>query len=206
VATFGALGFATNYEVQLDPELAPEDDWGMHALPLGLWPSRTALEPVAIVTPAGLEPWVGMVPPARPGTLLGTPSPDAMVRLPERGQRGGAFIPVRSPEAMVPLETYMALPTPVHDLGLLLLVEFTEIVAVGADGILWRSGRIVLDKLRVTKADATGIFCEGTLLDFQAPSRVVLDPKTGAQIGGADYRDVFGINFVERPQSAPNEA
>jgi hypothetical protein len=66
-----------------------------------------------------------------------------------------------------------------HDL-LLLLTE-SEMTAVGADGIAWRSEQIASDDLKVVAIDDRGIVCTG-YDGGEFPSEFVVDPGTGTAI------------------------
>jgi hypothetical protein len=66
---------------------------------------------------------------------------------------------------------------------LLLLVRFIDIVAIGTNGIAWRSERLAVDDLQVEHATAERIVSSGDLLDTEL-TPIVLDPRTGSQIEG----------------------
>lgn len=74
---------------------------------------------------------------------------------------------------------------PARDPSLLLLASDTDLVAVGETGVAWSAKRLVLDSLRVLRANADAIVCSGDVGDRMAT--VTLSPQTGA-VWGSDYR------------------
>jgi len=67
---------------------------------------------------------------------------------------------------------------PVETPPLLLLVGLSDITAIGAQGVVWRTARLCVDDLRV----GTGGNLDGT-------ERISLDPATGVQRAGRRLRD-----------------
>jgi hypothetical protein len=72
------------------------------------------------------------------------------------------------------------------DAGLLVLVDFTEMVAYDHAGKRWRTGRISSDGIRIDETDAQGIW--GMAWDASQGKRVefFVDAKTGNCEGGVD--------------------
>lgn len=70
-----------------------------------------------------------------------------------------------------------------HDL--VYLVGFSELTAIGRDGIVWRSERLALDDLKVVRIEQGRVVCTGY---FGEPihSEVVVDPREGSRISGPD--------------------
>lgn len=77
-------------------------------------------------------------------------------------------------------------PVPARDL--LLLVRMIDIVALGPEGIAWRSARLAVDDLRVEQATAEAIVCSAWMLEDQA-DEVTLDPSTGDILEGRRLGD-----------------
>lgn len=73
----------------------------------------------------------------------------------------------------------------VIELGLLAFVGFTSIIALGAAGIAWTTGRLSWEGVRVTKIEDTML--EGTGWDAISDREVpfTVDLKTGKHTGGA---------------------
>jgi hypothetical protein len=61
---------------------------------------------------------------------------------------------------------------------LLLVIRFTDIVAIGPNGIAWRSPRLAVDDLQVLHADSSGIRCSGYFLG-DSLEEFVVDPASG---------------------------
>ncbi len=65
----------------------------------------------------------------------------------------------------------------------LLLVTFSELVALGRSGIVWRSGRVALDGLRVETVVGDELHCVADNMEGGS-DRLVLDPTSGEQTSG----------------------
>jgi hypothetical protein len=75
----------------------------------------------------------------------------------------------------------------VEGADLLLLVSFSDIIAVGRDGIAWQTPRIALDGLRVELATSQALVCSCETIEGTAT--VTLDPRSGEQMSRTDsYR------------------
>ena len=70
----------------------------------------------------------------------------------------------------------------VVDPELLLLVRFIDIVAIGVDGVAWRSPRLAVDDLRVVSTVGGIIQC--SLDNLGGSPTIALDAATGAQREG----------------------
>ena len=77
---------------------------------------------------------------------------------------------------------------------LLLLVNPVDMLAVGPDGVAWRSRDLAMDDLRVTRVTPRGIECTDDLMDPES-TRFILDPNTGRATPPGFGRDV--------PQTTP---
>jgi hypothetical protein len=64
----------------------------------------------------------------------------------------------------------------------LLLVRFIDMVALGEEGVAWRTPRIAVDDLRVVQAGSAGIEC--TCDNLGGTETITLDPRTGVQVAG----------------------
>lgn len=65
--------------------------------------------------------------------------------------------------------------------GLLLISDQSSIIAFGHDGVVWDSGRVALDDLKVVGFDGRGIVCTG-YDGGELPTEIVLDPATGRRV------------------------
>jgi hypothetical protein len=69
---------------------------------------------------------------------------------------------------------------------LLLLATFTDLTAVGTDGIAWKSARLAIDDLKVVAIDERGIVCTGDRGGVPFPDEFVIDPADGRLTSGPD--------------------
>jgi len=74
--------------------------------------------------------------------------------------------------------------TPVPEADRLLLSGFVDITALGQGGVVWRSGRLVLDDLAIVETSRDRIVCTGSIIPDVEESRVVLDAGTGQILEG----------------------
>jgi hypothetical protein len=177
------LGFATCYEATVLPGLP-----GTGVPPLQIHASHQRSHREGLVvevrgTDGGR--WTGNVQPGD-GKLSGlypTPSPDCLCVI--AGGRG-YLVPVREPATyeMVgayPIEDVRSIP----ELGLLLFVTFTDVVAYDAKGRVWSAGRVSWDGISIRSVSSEGV--HGTAWDSPEEREVgfFIDPRTGAVEGGA---------------------
>lgn len=71
---------------------------------------------------------------------------------------------------------------------LLLLVRMIDVVALGPEGIAWRSARLAVDDLRVEQATAEAIICSAWMLEDKT-EEVILDPSRGVILEGRRLGD-----------------
>ena len=74
--------------------------------------------------------------------------------------------------------------TPVPEADRLLLSGFVDITALGQGGVVWRSGRLVLDDLAIVQTSPDQIVCTGSIIPGDEVARVVLDAETGQIVEG----------------------
>ncbi|MCO1582049.1 hypothetical protein M8C13_40500 [Crossiella sp. SN42] len=182
---FQAFGFEPGYRVEVDPEFPADGNWGCPVFGYDC-DGRVAEEFVARwgssltvrVTSGGGE-WVGRFPASGVGGVDGVFACPAagqlcvvvagLAQVVEVGAPGAGAVLVRDQVAQV---------VPVLGMPLLLLVSWTDLVAIGPDGVAWESARLALDGLRVLEASAEGIRCVDDLAEI-----VVVDPVTGRTRG-----------------------
>lgn len=147
--------------------------------------SRWGAPRIVRVLPAASPEWVGMFPSCGLGGVSGvraTPSPQRVCVLVE----GRAYVVrVDAPEerAIIAQDAVEQVVSTVEP-PLLLLVRGVDIVALGAEGIAWRSPPLAGDGFRVGLVDAEGIHCTGDLL-ANGPKPIVVDPASGEVSVGA---------------------
>jgi hypothetical protein len=187
---FETFGFATSYSVDLNPE-QPGAGWGDQKRVVFRAGGNEAI--LAEVTPKGGSPWLAIDGAVAGGTpwLCATPNADVICFSAGPSEFGGRLIDVTRTESFVEFGPYGSRAFGSPELGLLLLMSDTEMVAVGDDGILWTSERLALDDLVVVSASPDGIICEGLVDDFDVPSRFTVDPATGKHLDGPDYAKGF---------------
>lgn len=183
--------FAPAYAVEIDPEFPADGQWSCGVFAFDRdgamapdFVSRWGAPRVVRVTPAASPEWVGMFPSGGLGGLSGifaTPSPERicvvvdglayLVRVTAPGR--GAVLAHDTVEQVVS----------VADSALLLLVRGIDMVALGIDGVSWRSARLAVDDLRVIGTEPEGIRCVGDLLSGDLDV-IVVDPATGHVVSG----------------------
>jgi hypothetical protein len=179
---FETFGFATNYTVELNPE-QPGGGWADR--PRVMVRPGTNEAVLAEVTPSEGAAWLA-VDGAFTGTppwLCATPNPNVVCFGAGWSEVGGRLVDVSTRETLLELDSYMPNAYGVVDLDLLLLVSYTDMVAIGADGISWESGQLAWDDLTVLGVGAEGILCEG-FFGGQQPVRFTVDPATGRGLSG----------------------
>lgn len=144
---------------------------------------------VITVEPSGERPWTAAFAAPDPGiraltALLSTPSPTGLCVI----ERGTVFLgDVRDPGGFSVVDTKGPVvgAEELTSEGLLLLLTPWEITAVGTDGVLWTTGRIAIDGLRVDEVD--GGWVRGVAdPDDEEPRDFALDLVNGHVIGGAE--------------------
>lgn len=178
-------GFEPAYEIEIDPEFAPDGEWSCPVFAFDRvgrlvddFVSRWGTPIVVRVRPGTAAEWVGQFP---AGGLVGVdgvfacPAPTQMCVVVD----GLAFlVDVGAPAQTLAVHDQVRQVVPVVGAPLLLLVSYVDIVAIGPEGIAWRSPRLALDGLRVLDACADGIRCEEATME-DSPENFVVSPTTG---------------------------
>lgn len=183
--------FEPAYEVEVGPEFPSNGDWSCPVFAFDRdgrvvdeFVSRWgALLTVRVKTGEGAE-WVGHFPAGGLGGVDGVfacPAPAQLCVVVD----GSAFLlDVEAPAAAVIAHDQVGQVVPVAGVPLLLLVRFIDIVAIGPEGVAWRSPRLALDGLRVVHAAADGIRCVADTCG-DAGEDFVVDPATGERVDRA---------------------
>jgi hypothetical protein len=135
--------------------------------------------PILAVYPSESPPWIGVfagggygVPPAAPATIIAMPDFESICVV----RTGlGCIIHVDRPEQPERVETFPVTDiyvAPEHEV--ILLADFTDLVAFGHAGKLWSSGRLAWDNLKIVGIDGTSIEMTG----FHAPRNDLRYPFT----------------------------
>jgi hypothetical protein len=198
-ARFDTHSFAPSYALEFEPEFPPDGVWtepvhafgrdGSHSTTVvARWGAPSIIQ----VTPRSGESWIGMF--ESGGLSEGVseahacPDPSRFCVI-----SGGLAYLVN---ADVPMDDAVPLLTPVmqvagiDDPALLLLVTYSELVALGRDGVAWTSGRIALDGLRVESIVGAQITCLADNLEG-GEDRLVLDASSGQQILGRRFDSIW---------------
>lgn len=181
-ATFESLGFETKYRVVVDPEtregaayaygrngkLIEEYDFDAR------WGTPLVLTVKSVAGPV----WTGAFAAGGLGTVRGvyaTPSPRHLCAIVD----GLAYVvAVDSPDrpAFIAASAVVRVQ-PVPEVPLLLLTGDTDIAGIKDDGVVWAVPRLVLDDLRVLRANAEAIVCSGDIGGHMAT--ITLTPSSG---------------------------
>jgi hypothetical protein len=159
--------FEIGFGVEVDPEFPAGGGEPPERIPPGLLRIGAVLR----ITPPGAEAW---------DIAVGTPSwwrtpvPTALAFISE--WRGYVIDVVRR-EVLLDIGGVTRIREDQRN-GLLLLATQSELTAMGVDGIVWATDRIVDEDLKVVAIDARGIVCTGDV-GTTLPHQIVIDPLTG---------------------------
>jgi hypothetical protein len=185
---FETGGFALAYDVEVDEDAAPTHCFGRNGRHVNDFDfdERWGSPLVVRISPRSASPWVGMFAAGGLGVIRGlyaSPSPHVCCVVND----GLAFlVDVNAPDQPATIAAdavVQALPAPAA--GVLLLASDTDLVAVGAAGVVWTAARLVVDNLRVLRASPDAVVCSGDVGGRMAT--ITLTPSNGA-IWGSDYR------------------
>lgn len=155
-----------------------------------------AEKPILAVAPAHGEPWIGVfhgggygVPPAAPAQVIGWPDGESLCVV-KTG--AGCLVRADDPTRTSEIEAFPitdVLSIPDHDL--VVLADFTDLIAYGADGVAWRPGRIALDDVAIIRADGEVLHVAGF---FGSVNRAefTVDLRTGRPSGAPYAFDAEG--------------
>jgi hypothetical protein len=182
--------FAPAFEVVVAPEFPGDGDWrcpffayereGVVQVASGTtWGAPTVVE----VSLADDSRWIGTFAAGGLGGTSGvfaTPDPFGLCVVND----GLAYlVDVRYPEnGAAPLHWQVEQVVEVREPSRLLLVRFIDMVALGSEGVAWRSPRLAVDDLRVVSTVDGMIEC--TLDNLGGSETITLDAVTGEQVAG----------------------
>lgn len=186
---FEGSGFETNYAVDVDPEFPGDGTWpcanyafnregSIQSEFVSPWGTPLILR----IKPDTQPEWVGMFPAGGLEQLSGvfaTPSLRALCVVVD----GLAYV-VKTDEphegARIVLN-FVRQVVAAPKWNLLLLADYTDLVALGPRGVVWRAASLTIDNLWVTGTEGAGIECKGLTLGKRdlEPTTLIVDPHTG---------------------------
>lgn len=182
--------FEPAFDVVVDPEFPGDGDWGCDVFGFGrdgaidepfrsVWGTPFVVEVLPRVSPR----WVGQYAAGGLGGLSGVyacPSPNHLCVVVD----GEAYLTdvERPRDGAVVAHDQVGQVVAVEGRPLLLLVRFIDIVALGPQGIVWKSQRLAVDDLRVVHASGDHIEC--TLDNLGGSPTITLEAATGQQVSG----------------------
>lgn len=190
VTTFEVGGFQPGYAIEVDPEFPGDGDWGCPVVGFDRdghvveeFESHWGAPVVLRVVPEGGPVWVAMLPAGGLGSASGvfaTPA-DSLVTV----VAGDVAYVI---DAQTPGVDAIVVSNGVHEVvpsedpPLLLLVRFTDMRAIGPEGLAWSTPRLCIDDLKVRRTSRSGIVC--TCDNLGGTPEIVLDPQSGLQTVG----------------------
>ncbi len=182
--------FNSAFVARLDPEFPGDGDWGCEVFHFDRngavveelrspWGTPLVVE----ITPESDARWIATLEAGGLGGLTGlyaTPSDSHLCALAD----GLAYlINAGSPaDGAMPVHHQVSQVVSVDGCDLLLLVRFIDIVALGPDGVAWRSHRLAVDGLAVVGISSEAIVC--SVDNLGGSETITLDPSTGEQLSG----------------------
>lgn len=175
------------YEMEEHPAFPPDGNWRAPTFSFDQGDVSTVpRESQALIVRVKIDDrsWVGMFAEGPWGLdgVFATPDPGRLCCV-ARGS--GYVVNVADPAAgaeFAHAATTTVTPVPAADR--LLLSGFSDIAALGQGGVVWRSGRLVLDDLEIVETSRDRIVCTGSIIPDVEEARVVLDAGTGQILEG----------------------
>jgi len=194
--TFDDLGFANDFELELEPEFPGDGDWSDSTRGFStdggsgvFLESRWGAPTIVRIRPARVPPWTASFPGGSIGSSLsgffGVPSADHLLVV---ADGWGAIVDVRSPAAPAEIlghqvhQVHQVVRVPDEDI--VLLSGLCDVTAVGRDGRLWRSPRLFLDELQIVRVEREQILCSGYSM---GTSEAIIDLRSGEKLSGPPF-------------------
>ena len=178
------------YAVTVDPEFPADGQWPapVHAFDRegrmqSDLVSRWGAPRIVQVQPAGSPEWVGFFPAGGLGGVSGVHATPSACHLCVLVDGEAYVVRVDAPAEGAVVSQGVQQVVPVAEPPLLLLVRHTDIVALGPEGVAWRSPRLAVDGLRVAGVGKSGIRCTGDLLTGD-PTSILVHTATGVVTTG----------------------
>lgn len=178
------------FEVVVGPEFPGDGEWGCPVFSFDSegriaedFESRWGPPTVIDVHPQSGERWVGSFAAGGLGGVSGAFDPPGPADLCVVVDGLAYLVDVHNPGsgAVIAHHQVWQVET-VEQPPRLLLVRPFDMVALGEDGVAWRTPRIAVDDLRVVQAGSAGIVC--TCFNLDGTDTITLDPRTGEQVAG----------------------
>ncbi len=181
---FEDLGFATSYEVEIDPEFPASGDWGVPEFRFGGRSGRTL---TIRIHPHLAVPWVASFALEARGRLInglyGCPNPRQLLVV--AGDEA-YLIEVTEPGGVneVPIGPVLVVRRlPATDL--VVMGSFTNLAAIDELGLRWLTDRLFLDDLELVDGPPGKIYVKGSVHAIHGDSeRLVIDADRGIVIEG----------------------
>jgi hypothetical protein len=188
------LPFPAHFELQAYDRIPRAQEHGRAlrfpgGVPLDLQ-QELAAGPILGVRPTTGDPWVGVfagggyrVPPAAPSQVVGWPDGRSFCVV----FTGSAYV-VRADD---PTHSFEVDLFPICDVSaivsheLVVFADFTDLIAYGAGGLAWRSGRLVLDGLEILAAEGDVLHVRGSVETVE----FTVDLGTGSSADGPFRRN-----------------
>ncbi len=171
------LGFVTNYAVDAELEFPGDGGWDYPERRIHRPGSELIGGPQALIRPGDATPWLLVTGFTTLGALYATADPDVLCVF-EQFSRV-TFVDVRDPAVQMTVDDlYPVRVAGAVDEGLLLVLDWSGITAIGADGVRWRQPDLAYD-IHVTRSDGDRIYFRGGNLEVGAEIRGSLDARTG---------------------------
>lgn len=190
------------FEFEVNPEFPGTGSWGCPTFAFSVVDARAVVEEhgdvydgpahatvVRVTTASGQ--WVGFFQAGMGGITRAMTAPDPQRAL-VLAAGDGYLVPVSSPlgAELVNVRMPIRAVVPVQDAHSTLLVSWTDVTALGTDGVLWRTRRLCLDDLEVEHVGQGLVHLRGTFEDI-SDGTMVVDLGTGEQVGGRVLPEVL---------------
>jgi hypothetical protein len=179
---FHELGFASAYQVEVNPTFPATGEWGLTEVRVGAGsPDTLAIK----VSPREGDPWLGFFASDPRGLLVGRyacPNPEDLVVV--TGLEA-YLVRVSRPHELneLPIHPITAAGRP-EGTGVLVVGSFTELAAIDAVGLLWVTEGLFMDDLELAAGPPGFVYVRGSLSSIPSdPELLTIDPATGELLG-----------------------
>ena len=181
---FEDLGFATSYEVEIDPEFPASGDWGAPEFRFG---GRSSWTLTIRIHPHLAVPWVAsfaLEPRGRLNNgLYGCPNPRQLLVV---AGVGAYLVEVSEPGSVseLPISPVLVVRR-MPAAELVVIGSFTNLAAIDAFGLRWLTDRLFLDDLELVDGPSGKIYAKGLVNAISNDSEhLVIDADRGIVIEG----------------------
>ena len=176
------LGFPTNYTVDAELKFPGDGRWDFPERRIVRPGSDLIGGPQALITPRDTPPWRLVTGFMGLGALYATAHAHVLCVFEQFSHV--TFVDVRDPAVqMTPDDLYPVRIAGAVEQGVLLVLDWAGITAIGADGVRWRQSDLAYD-IHVTRSDGDRIYYRGGNLGVGPEIRGSLDAQTGEVITG----------------------